>query len=232
MVIISRHQGLNPLVLFRFQQLKQGELDMTDTTEQKSKITLGLITSWGLGGLFLLAGIAGLFQPGTATMGAAYLLIALLLLPPVRRFAHKTTGIAISTGVRVVLFFILLMGGAATMPGEFDVSSFEIAQDASPTVTPTTQKKETPPKGLFVEEFSLQMDAYGIGKIVGTLKNTTNREYAYIQIEFNLYDSGGNQVGSTLANINNLEPGRTWKFEAPVLTGEATEAQVKNITSF
>ncbi len=207
---------------------------MTDTTEQKSKITLGLITSWGLGGLFLLAGIAGLFQPGTAAMGAAYLLIALLLFPPVRRAAHKTTGMALSTGVRVTLFFILLMGGAATMPGEFAASSFEIAQDGPPTTeaTPTTPKKDSPAKGLFVEEFSLQMDAYGVGKIIGTLKNTTSREYGYIQIEFNLYDSGGNQVGSTLANINNLEPGRTWKFEAPVLTGEATEAQVKNITSF
>ncbi len=207
---------------------------MTDTIEQKSKITLGTITSWGLGGLFLLAGIAGLFQPGTAAMGTAYLMIALLLLPPVRRFAHKITGMALSTGVRVVLFFVLLMGGTATMPGEFAASSFEITQDAPATTEAATitAKKETPPKGLFVEEFSLQMDAYGVGKIVGTLKNTTSREYGYIQIEFNLYDAGGNQVGSTLANINNLEPGRTWKFEAPVLTSEATEAQVKNITSF
>ncbi|MGB4107839.1 MAG: FxLYD domain-containing protein [Alphaproteobacteria bacterium] len=208
---------------------------MTEVTNEKSQITLGLITSWGLGGLFLLAGITGMFQPDAAGMGVASLLIALLLLPPIRRFAHKTTGMSVSTGVRMVLFFVLLMGGAASMPQtEFAVNTFEVSQADSPAAATTTAtaKKEAPPKGLFVEEFSLQMDAYGVGKIVGTLKNTTGREYGYIQIEFNLYDAGGNQVGSTLANINNLEPGRTWKFEAPVLTGEATEAQVKNITSF
>ncbi len=209
---------------------------MTDTTNEKSKITLGLITSWGLGGLFLLAGIGGLFQPEARGMGMASLLIALLLLPPVRRFAHKTTRMSLSTGVRVVLFFILLGGGAASMQqGEFSAENVLEVSEAVTTETnaPTaTAKKEAPPKGLFVEEFSLQMDAYGIGKIVGTLKNTTNREYGYVQIEFNLYDSGGNQVGSTLANVNNLEAGRTWKFEAPVLTGNAAEAQVKNITSF
>ncbi len=207
---------------------------MTDTENKKSKITLGLITSWSLGGLCLLGGIAALVQPGTTGMGAAYLMIALLLLPPVRRFAHKTTGLSLSAGVRIVLFLILAVGGAATMPQSELTSASGILEASQASTTPltTTAKKETSPKGLFVEEFSLQMDAYGVGKIIGTLKNKTNREYGYVQIEFNLYDDAGNQVGSTLANVNNLEPGRSWRFEAPVLTGEATEAQVKNITSF
>lgn len=143
---------------------------------------------------------------------------------------------SLSTGARIAAFFVLLMGGAASsQQGEFSAENILEASEATTTETgasTATAKKEAPAKGLFVEEFSLQMDAYGLGKIVGTLRNTTNREYGYVQIEFNLYDGAGNQVGSTLANVNNLEPGRSWRFEAPVLTGEATEAQVKNITSF
>jgi len=208
---------------------------MTEVTTEKTKITLGLITSWGLGGLFLLAGIAGLFQPGIATMGTAYLMIALLLLPPVRRFAHKTTGMALSTGVRVVVFFVLLMGGAATtMPqSELTGGSIDVLQAASSPDEPVaTAQKISAPKGLVVENFSLQMDPSGFGKVVGTLKNNTNKQHGYAQVEFNLYDDAGTQVGSTIANINNLEPGGTWGFEAPVLEGRATQAKLKGITSF
>ncbi|MGE5590998.1 MAG: FxLYD domain-containing protein [Bacillota bacterium] len=51
--------------------------------------------------------------------------------------------------------------------------------------------------------------------VTGTVKNNSNKKYSYAQVEINLYDKDGNQVGSTLANINNLEPGGTWKFKAP-----------------
>lgn len=196
-----------------------------DTTE-KQKITLGFITSWGLGVLFLLSGLAGLFKPDAIGMGVANLMIAALLLPPMRQFVHQKTGKSLSTGVRVVLFFVLLFGGAMSISGthqQFD--GVEVAQN-------TTAQKKATPKGLIVQEFTLERGAYGTGKIVGTLKNTTGRSYGYVQIEFGLFDHEGNTVGSTLANINNLDPDSTWKFEAPVFKAGATEAQVKNITSF
>ena len=37
---------------------------------------------------------------------------------------------------------------------------------------------------------------------------------SYLQIEYNLYDADGAQIGTALANINNLKAGGTWKFEA------------------
>lgn len=73
---------------------------------------------------------------------------------------------------------------------------------------------------------------YGVRSIVGTVKNNTDKEYSYVQIEINLYDDSGAQVGSTLANANNLEPGGTWKFEAVILEDNATEFKVKEITGF
>ncbi len=50
--------------------------------------------------------------------------------------------------------------------------------------------------------------------INGTLTNNTENEVNYIQVEYNLYDADGAQVGTALANTNNLKAGGTWKFEA------------------
>jgi hypothetical protein len=73
---------------------------------------------------------------------------------------------------------------------------------------------------------------YGYGNIMGTVKNNGGNTYKYVQVTINLYDSSGAQVGSTLANINNLEPGGTWKFSAPILQKDTTSYKVKEITGF
>ena len=61
------------------------------------------------------------------------------------------------------------------------------------------------------EKFTLEeghigsTDEYGIRyKIEGTIKNNTDKQYSYVQVTFNLYDKDGAQIGSALANINNL----------------------------
>lgn len=64
------------------------------------------------------------------------------------------------------------------------------------------------------------------------LANHTAKQYSYVQVEFNLYDSAGNQLGSTMANVNNLEPGGTWKFDAPTLYDKAVTAKLKGVTHF
>jgi hypothetical protein len=68
--------------------------------------------------------------------------------------------------------------------------------------------------------------------VVGTVRNNTYHTYGYVQVEINLYDSAGNQVGSTLANTNNLEPGAIWKFKAIIIEDRATKFRVVNVTGF
>jgi hypothetical protein len=73
----------------------------------------------------------------------------------------------------------------------------------------------------------------GISYVVGTVKNNTSKQYSYVQVEINLYDESGAQIGSTLANTNNLEAGGTWKFKAVVLEDKnVKQYKVKNITGF
>ena len=208
---------------------------MGATENQSGKITLGLLTSWGLGLLLLLSGAITLFNPETSVAGFTLLLISLLLLPPVRNFVYQKTGKSLSTGLRVLCVLVLFVIGTVNLP-QTGATSFGEKETVS-TISanePVAQAQAEPvqQKGLVVEDFSLQMDEYGVGKIVGTLTNNTNKQHAYVQVEFNLYDGTGAQVGSTLANINNLEPAGRWNFEAPVLEGRAVEAKLKGITKF
>jgi hypothetical protein len=94
------------------------------------------------------------------------------------------------------------------------------------------EKGEAPEGPLVVEDWGFKAGEFGTGKIVGTVVNNTDREYSYVQIEFNLYDSEGAQVGSTFTNITDLEPHGKWKFEALVLEDNATEAKLKGITAY
>ena len=63
-------------------------------------------------------------------------------------------------------------------------------------------------------------------------KNNSNKTYKYVQVSINLYDDSNAQVGSTLANINNLEPNGTWKFKAVVLERNTTKYQIKEIAGW
>lgn len=53
--------------------------------------------------------------------------------------------------------------------------------------------------------------------ITGVATNTSGRNLSYASIEFSVYDSNGNNLGTALANINNLGKGDTWRFEATLL---------------
>lgn len=70
------------------------------------------------------------------------------------------------------------------------------------------------------------------GSIGGTVKNNTDHQYSYVQVEINLYDAEGAQVGSTLANANNLEAGGTWKFKAVILNEGVKTYKIKEVTGF
>lgn len=80
--------------------------------------------------------------------------------------------------------------------------------------------------------YEISTDEFGSDMIVGTVKNNSGKQYSYAQIEFNLYDSDGNQIGSTFDNINNLEPDKAWKFSAIILEENVSEVKFKGITAF
>lgn len=70
------------------------------------------------------------------------------------------------------------------------------------------------------------------GTIKGIVENRRSRKLNYAQITFNLYDKSGAQVGSAIANINGLEPGGKWKFEANSFGKDFSTYKFSELTGF
>jgi hypothetical protein len=100
----------------------------------------------------------------------------------------------------------------------------------TPKVNEETKTQESPK--LTLENYDFITKEYGNKFVVGTVKNNTNKEYKYAQISFALFDSSGAQVGTSWANITNLESGGTWKFEALAYAKDAVTAKFKGITAY
>jgi DNA-directed RNA polymerase subunit RPC12/RpoP len=70
------------------------------------------------------------------------------------------------------------------------------------------------------------------GEITGTVVNEGNKTLNYAQIQFNLYDDSGAQVGSAVANINGLEPGGRWNFKAVTFTNKWKTFKMFKLSGF
>ena len=85
----------------------------------------------------------------------------------------------------------------------------------APIPSPSPEPNSEP--AVEVVEHDYQAGEYGSQSVTGVVRNNSNQTLSYVQVEINLYDGQGTQLGSTLANTNNLEPGGRWKFEAQVI---------------
>lgn len=72
------------------------------------KITLGFVISWILGVLIGVAGIPFLFQ-GQILSGIIFIIIALILLPPVSQYVKEKSGFSLSGGLKVALVIVLMI---------------------------------------------------------------------------------------------------------------------------
>jgi hypothetical protein len=70
------------------------------------------------------------------------------------------------------------------------------------------------------------------GEITGQVVNRRNRKLGYVQITFLLFDESGAQVGNALDNINGLEAGGTWKFNASTLGTDFSSYKFNELTGF
>lgn len=123
----------------------------------------------------------------------------------------------------IIMFFgiLMLIGGVASLLGESDLQS-EI-------------QKQQQEKYSFVEEAKIIEEGneyFKMKYIVGTIKNTTNKKTSYVQIVFNLYDKDGNVIGSSMDNINHIEPDGTWKFKALITIDEFDTFKFESISGF
>jgi len=69
----------------------------------------------------------------------------------------------------------------------------------------------------------------GIGYISGKIKNNTDEQLSYLEVDINLYDKDGVQVGDTMDIVQNLGARGTWEFKAPVLEGNVAKYEIVSI---
>jgi len=106
------------------------------------------------------------------------------------------------------------------------VKSIKTVETVETKVTPVVEKEK-----LEVLTSSLVKEGY-LKYVSGTVRNNSTKQYGYVQIQFNLYDKDGSQVGSAMANLNNLEPNGIWKYKAIVMDDEVTSFKLKGVTGF
>lgn len=135
-------------------------------------------------------------------------------------------------GSAVIVFFILVGITAPKLTPEQKQTKEIAAQVQSKKENKEiVQSKPSKQPDLELLESKSENDGYG-SYVVGTIKNNTSKKYKYVQVEINLYDSSNVQVGSTLANVNNLEPYGTWKFKAVIFQNNTDHFKIKEITGF
>ena len=114
--------------------------------------------------------------------------------------------------VLIVVVVLVALGAFGSLSGGDKGSDSSTSAGAAKTEQTEEKKPEQEPYTISDETLDTS-NPYGV-KITGTLVNNTDEDKSYLQIEYNLYDADGAQIGTALANINNLKAGGTWKFEA------------------
>lgn len=111
------------------------------------------------------------------------------------------------------------------------VQTSDGASAAAPVAGETTFAEPADKYSIDGEE--LTGDAYSC-KISGVYTNKAGKDLSYVQVSYNLFDADGNQIGTALANTNNLADGGTWKFEAfgSAAVDEVASYKIGDVTGF
>jgi len=112
------------------------------------------------------------------------------------------------TWLRIVLGLLVVIIGLSALTGNNETNTNGSKKEKF-TVIEGTEKGYADEMNMFYY-------------IEGTVKNNTDKTYDYLQVTYNVYDKDDNNLGTCLANNNNIEANGTWKFKA-VCSGTAED---------
>ncbi|MGG7143724.1 FxLYD domain-containing protein [Clostridium nigeriense] len=129
-----------------------------------------------------------------------------------------------------IVIVLLILVGAINAAGGGNSTTPNSGITETGQVENSTAKKE---KFELVGEVETETDQFAT-YLKGVIKNNSGKDCSYVQVTFNLYDAEGNQIGTALDNINNLEADGTWKFKAMGIDvdGEIASYKLAEITGF
>jgi hypothetical protein len=80
-----------------------------------------------------------------------------------------------------------------------------------------------------VQVLEAHVELEGGSKLTGTARNNTDHLIHTAEIVFNLTDQSGSQVGAVSAQVENLAPNATVRFQVPIEQTNAAFALVREV---
>ena len=143
--------------------------------------------------------------------------------------------LSMGCGVVILIIIVAIMLSGQAVQRTESMPATSVPRQVVATKVPATSVPRrvvaTKVPDLVLLEYKWQQDG-GLRYIVGSVRNQSAKRYRYVQVQFTLYDKDGAQVGSALANVNNLEANGLWKFKAIVLEDSAMEAKFAELTGW
>lgn len=197
------------------------------------------VASLVLGIIALLTSLLPIINNLSFLLAALGLIFAVVGLVGCMRGKRSGKGLAIAALIVNIAAVALVLGSQsvysaalddAASPATVDVQSDEqVAQDGDDPADSAKQEA-----GYSISDEGLDASNEYAAVITGTLTNNTDEEKNYIQVEYVIYDAEGAQIGTALANTNNLKAGGTWKYEAysMVSPSEVDSWELADVTGF
>ncbi|VWB76628.1 hypothetical protein BLA6993_03622 [Burkholderia lata] len=204
------------------------------------------MTIWFYVAILAFDVLAGIYARRNGRNGIVWFVIGLIATPLVSWIAllilgNKSKDAAPSrsnkdlalwaAGAAVLLVFGFDQLGNTNVNGNPIVAHTRDSGAAADNTAPATSKSGLAQR-FSVSNFEIYTNEYGGNNVRGMLTNNTDSQFSYVQIELNVYDADGAQLGSDLVNVNNLEPHARWKFDTPLLQEHVVDVKIKNITAF
>lgn len=206
-------------------------------SEQQAPRSVAAIVALVLGVIALISSWVPIINNLSFVFALVGVVFAVVGLMGTLRGKKSGRGLAIaSTVVNVVAVAIVLATQSAYSAAIDEAASGTVQTSdetsvAAPAAGETTSAESADKYSIDGEE--LTGDAYSC-KISGVYTNKAGKDLNYVQVSYNLFDADGNQIGTALANTNNLADGGTWKFEAfgSAAVDEVASYKIGDVTGF
>ena len=206
-------------------------------SEQQAPRSVAAIIALVLGVIALISSWVPIINNLSFVFALVGVVFAVVGLVGTLRGKKSGRGLAIaSTVVNVVAVAIVLATQSAYSAAIDEAASGTVQTSdetsvAAPAAGETTSAESADKYSIDGEE--LTGDVYSC-KISGVYTNKAGKDLNYVQVSYNLFDADGNQIGTALANTNNLADGGTWKFEAfgSAAVDEVASYKIGDVTGF
>lgn len=195
---------------------------MADNNAPQKPKSAAAIVGLVLGIIALVTSFLPFINNLSFVLAAIGLVFAIVGLAGELRGKKVGKGMAIASVVVNVLAVVIVLGTQSMYAAAIDDATASLtSNDAAATLDATAAADK-----YSITDEAMDGDAYST-KISGILTNNTNDQLSYVQVSYNLFDADGNQIGTALANTNNLAADGTWKFEAAGMTAVDKVANYK-----